>query len=435
VSRGGIRAALVAVAAALGALAAPVAASATTLWVAPVAASAPFDSCAHPGYDSIQQAVDGPGTIVHVCAGTYEEHVQVGRTVKIQGYGGATLKIPASPVQSSTPCDRANEALNGLPDQDALSICGGAVTIKNLNVEAVWSGEPIGPSVSCQYNLMGILVAGGADLTLTGSTVIGAAPHVINGCQYGLGILVGIPDSKAIGSGEATITKDTVSGYEKNGITAAGKGVELSVSKTTVTGAGPTPVIAQNGIGIQEGAIGTITKDTVLDNECEETPACGPDALTQAQADGVYFYDAASGSSVNRSTITDNDVGVEAFDSPSTDPLVSRDDVADSRDEAVQIGEGDATINDDSLTDANVGIQLLQYEGQTAAPGGTARGDTISGMHEWAVLGRSDDASGDLFGEFTITDSAISGNGGSTPQKSVETENPAKLKIYAEGDH
>jgi hypothetical protein len=435
VSRRETRAALIGLCAALSTLIAPAAASAATLWVAPVSPSAPFNSCTHPGYDSIQQAIGGPGTSVHVCAGTYEEQLQIEREVRITGYGGATVKVPATTVNATTACDKANEALNGLPDQDAISICGGGnVTIKNLNVDAIWPGEPVGPSVECGFNLTGILVAGGANLTLQGSNVIGAAPKAINGCQYGLGILVGIPKSGPTGYARAELSKDTFSGYDKNGVTAAGKEVQLTVSKVTVTGAGPTPVIAQNGIGIQEGAVGTITHATVSGNECEETPACGPDGLTQVAADGVYFYDAAGSSSISKSSIDGNDVGVEAFDNPSTDPTITKNVAEDNRYAAVQIGEGTATVDKDTLSHSGVGIELLQFEGQKAAPGGTASGDTITHMNEWAVLGRSDDAAGDLFGEFSIANSQISGNPGPTPLKSVETENPAKLKVYAEND-
>ncbi len=224
-----------------------------------------------------------------------------------------------------------------------------------------------------------------------------------------------------------------VSGYQKNGITVAGEGVEASISKVTVTGAGPEPALAQNGIGIQEGAVATIDDATVSGNECEDVPACGP-GLFQAQADGIYFYDAGADSSVTKSTSNGNDVGIEAFDAPSTDPLIARDRAESDRDSAVQIGEGEATVDDDTLTHSKVGIQVLQFEGQAAAPGGAGEHDTIIDMSEWAVLGRSDDAPGDLPGEFTITDSKISGNPGPTPLKSVETENPAKLKIFAEHD-
>jgi hypothetical protein len=434
VSRRETRAALIGLCAAFVTLSAPAAASASTLWVAPVAPSAPYDNCAHPGYDSIQQAIGGPGTVVHVCAGTYEEQLQIEREVRITGYGAVTLKLPATTANATTACDKANEALNHLPDQDAISICGANVTLKNLDVDAIWPGEPVGPSEDCAFNLTGILVAGGANLTLEDSTVTGAAPHAINGCQYGLGVLVGIPESGPIGTGRAELSKDTITGYQKNGITAAGKEVEVSVSKVTVTGAGPTPVIAQNGIGIQEGALGTITHATVSANECDDTPACGSDALTQAQADGVYFYDASANSSINHSTVDGNDVGIEAYDASPTGPTISRDVVEDSRDSAVQIGEGKATIDNDTLAHGEVGIQVLQFEGQKAAPGGSANDDRITDMNEWAVLGRSDDAPGDLFGEFTITKSAISGNPGPTPLKSVETQNPAELKIYAEKD-
>ena len=412
----------------------PASASATTLWVSNKTPSAPFSSCEHPGYSHIQEAVNGPGTAIHVCAGTYEEQVQIERSTAITGYG-ATLKLPATATNATTPCDKANEAItHNLPDQDAISICGGTVSIKNLKVDAIWPGEPVGEGVSCGYNLTGILVAGGAKLTLSGSTVIGAAPQKLNGCQYGLGILIGIPESGAIGEATASLTGDTVSGYDKNGVTVAGVGVSAKIYKVMVEGAGIIPVIAQNGIGVQEGAKATITSVKVSGNECEDTPSCGPDSLTQYQADGIYFYDAAAESSVKQSTSDGNDIGFEAFDSPSTDPLILDDKAEGNRDAAVQIGEGTATVNNDTLTNSNVGIELVQLESGTAAVGGTANHDTITAMHEWAVFGRSDKAAGDLPGEFSITGSKISGNPGPTPQKSVETENPSKLKIYAEKD-
>jgi Right handed beta helix region len=418
----------------LAALVIPAVADATTLWVSPAAPSAPFNSCAHPGYDSIQAAIGGPGTSIHVCAGAYAEQLQITRNVTITGYEDATLRLPAETQDTTTPCDAANEALNHLPDQDAISICGGKVAIKDLDVNAIWPGEPVGEGISCAYNLAGIFVAGGGNLTLSGSTVTGASPQKINGCQYGVGVLVGVPESGPTGEGKATLTSDTISGYEKNGIAAVGDGVEVKISKVTVTGAGIQKELAQNGIGIQEGAKGTIFDTNVTGNECEDIPACGPDALTQAQSDGIYFLDAAPESKVSNSVSDDNDVGIEAYDGASAVPVISHDRAEGNRDSAVQISAGQAIIDSDTLADSRVGIQLLQFEGQVAAPGGSASEDSIHGMSEWAVLGRSDQAAGDQPGEFTIIDSKISGNPGATPLKSVETENSAKLKIFAEKD-
>jgi hypothetical protein len=431
-SKRALRSALICAGIAISALASAATADATTLWVAPTTPSAPFNSCTHPGYDSIQAAIAGPGTAIHVCAGTYDEQVQIERSVTITGYGEPTLKLPGSPKDATTPCDAANEALNHLSDQDLLSVCGGSVTVKGLHLDAIWPGDPFGASAECGYNLAGVFVAGSANFTLSDSTVLGAAPKEINGCQYGLGVIVGVPGSASFGAATATLTHDTVSGYQKNGITAAGAGATLKASHVTVTGAGIEPAIAQNGIGVQEGADGTIVDSTVSGNECEDVPACGPDALTQYAADGIYFYDAGTGSNVTGTTSKENDVGIEAFDTSDV-PKVSTDKAESNRYSAVEISQGGAIVEHSTLTGSDVGIQLVQFNGQAAAISGSASHDTIRHMSEWAVLGRSDNNAGDLPGEFTITSSKISGNPGSTPQKSVNSES-LSLKIFAEKD-
>src|ERR1035441_7838027 len=125
------------------------ASAATTLWVAAKAPSAPFNSCEHPGYSHIEAALGGPGTAIHVCEGTYAEQLTIERPGAISGYGKVTLELPAVTANSATPCDKASEEWFGLPEQDAISICGTAkVSIRNLNVDAVWPGEPAGGSGS-----------------------------------------------------------------------------------------------------------------------------------------------------------------------------------------------------------------------------------------------------------------------------------------------
>jgi Right handed beta helix region len=416
------------------AVAAPASASASTLWVSQNAPSAPFNSCEHPAYQHVQEAIDAPAQAIHVCGGTYAEQLTIQRAVKITGYEGAKLILPPDTLDSSTPCDTANAEASGTSAQDAISICGAyTVTIKDLDVEAIWPGEPVGPSVSCAYSLAGIQAAGGADLELIDSTVTGAAPKTLNGCQYGVGVLIGLSDGNALGVGTAKLSGDTIDGYQKNGIAVEGTGSEATITKTTVTGAGENPVIAQNGIGVQLGAKGTITKSTISGNECGEA-ACGANELSSYQSDGVYFYEAAAGSSVSKSTINGNDVGVEAYDATSADPLIQHDTLEGDRWESVSIAEGSATVNNDVMRGGTVGIQLLQYAGQGYGATGTGSHDTIEGMSAWAVLGRSDKVESDLPGEFSITSSKISGNPGAKPQQSVESENPSSLKIYAEKD-
>ncbi len=415
------------------AAAVPATASATTLWVSNNPPKAPYNSCANPGYDHIQQAIAGPGTAIHVCAGTYSEQLSIERPVAITGYEGVKLQLPSVTAPSSTPCDTASdEATAPSTDQDAISICdAGKVSIKNMTIDAIWPGDPVGASAECGYNLYGILVAGGSNLELSGSTVDGAAPKELNGCQYGVGVEVGMDYTHSPQPGTAKLSSDTITGYDKNGITIAGTGSEATIKTVTVTGAGPTKETAQNGIGVQRGAKATITGATVSGNECENA-SCGSEELTQYAADGVYFYEAAEGSSISKSTLDGNDVGVEAFDGATVDPLIENDTMTSDRFAAVEISAGLATVKSDVMRKSEVGIQLVQFAGYQL--GGTAIRDTIQEMSKWAVLGRSDKSAGDVTSSFSITSSKISGNPGAKPQESVESENPSKLKIFAEKD-
>ena len=63
--------------------AAPAIASATTVYVSNSPAKAPFNSCASPGYNSIQTAigVNAPSTVVHICNGNYAEQLKIEKAV------------------------------------------------------------------------------------------------------------------------------------------------------------------------------------------------------------------------------------------------------------------------------------------------------------------------------------------------------------------
>ena len=95
--------AVLAAGAVIALLAAPSAASATTGWVAQTPPTPPFNSCAHPGYERIQDAINGPVTVVKVCPGVYQEQLQITHAVNIgPGASGYTVKLPAAPAASTT---------------------------------------------------------------------------------------------------------------------------------------------------------------------------------------------------------------------------------------------------------------------------------------------------------------------------------------------
>jgi nitrous oxidase accessory protein NosD len=401
----------------------PAVASANTAWVSEAPVKAPFSSCASPGFNSIQSAINASVTSVRVCKGTYAEQLHIERALSIVGEAGAKVKLPASPTNSTTPCAVGPE------EQDVVAVCGKGtaetVSVSSLTIEGYW------PEGTCNGNLYDIFVGGHAKLALNKSVVLGAGANPINGCQGGVGVQVGKDTQSQVGT--ATLTSDTIEGYQKNGMTVDGKGSTATITKVTVKGAGPAP-IAQNGIQISRGALGRIAASTITGNECT-VASCGASSFEQLEEDGagVLFYLQAPGSSVTTSTINENDLGVSHISAAETTKpqvTISSDTFLKDRYAAVMLGQGYATVNRDTMEEGNVGVLLLQYAGQEFGPKGTGSEDKIHKMTKYAVEGLSDLSASDQFGSFTITKSEISGNPtGATVAQSVFTNNPGKLKI------
>ncbi len=72
-------------------------------------------------------------------------------------------------------------------------------------------------------------------------------------------------------SATGTASGNVISDYQKGGIVALGPGASASISGNTVTGIGPTPLIAQNGIEIDYGASGQVMRNTVTGNSYSGT--------------------------------------------------------------------------------------------------------------------------------------------------------------------
>jgi hypothetical protein len=421
------------VGAALALVAVPAAASANTLYVSPAPPSAPFNSCLHPGYNSINTAAKAAATTLHVCPGIYVEQVQIEKAVNITApEGGVKIKLPAVPADSTTPCDTAITGYQ--PNQDLVSVCTpGTVSITGVTIEALW------PEGTCYNSMYGIFAAGGATLKATNVVVNAAGPSPINGCQGGVGIEIGSARIEPNEVGHGILKGVTVYGYQKNGVSAAGEGSTLSALNSIVTGAGATNQIAQNGIQVSYGASGTISKSAIRNNECNHA-SCGPDSQNSYQSAGVLLFGAAAGTSVRSSTISGNDIGVYTESSAPAEPsspefVVSTNTLENDRYEAILISQGWTTADKNTITNGNVGIQLLQFAEQAYGPKGTGSGDKVNGMSQWAVQGYSDNQPGDKFGSFTIAKSKISGNPpGATVSESVTTNNAPLLKIFTSND-
>ena len=158
---------------------------------------------------------------------------------------------------------------------------GASATVKNLTVTA--SGL-VDVCDGGDDRLRGILFDGAAG-TITNNVVTGVRQG-LSGCQEGNAIEIrNAPFDKTGSDLLVSITGNTVSNYQKNGITANGS-VAATITGNAVTGDGPVTYIAQNGIQVGFGATAIVRNNSASGNNY--TPpsalACG---FLIFQGDGV----------------------------------------------------------------------------------------------------------------------------------------------------
>jgi hypothetical protein len=298
-------------------------ASGSRLFVAPGAAANGRDtSCATAKYSSIQSAVNAAssGGKVVICAGTYNEQVTVGTSdVTLEASGAAVIQ-PASAVANASDEDTSQPILA------IVAVSPGATNVKLYGLTV--DGSALASSVnSCSDEVVGVLYQASSGHAVSGLVsglkVENVTPAPADaGCGNGLAVVV-----QAGPSGTATasvkLVGNTVTGYDKNGITCADVGTVCKIVRNTIT-TSPTSALAQNGVQVGFGAEGTLAENTISGNDWTAYPT--DTANPQVQSDfgaGVLLYGAgintagatSSETSVNDNTLDNNQIGVEVVDS------------------------------------------------------------------------------------------------------------------------
>jgi nitrous oxidase accessory protein NosD len=171
---------------------------------------------------------------------------------------------------------------------------GASANVQNLTVTAS------GLQNACDDgdNRLRAILFQSASGTIRNNTV--TANQGMSGCQEGNGIEVRNPpyDNTGTSDNVVTISGNTVSNYNKNGITANGS-VVATITNNIVTGYGPlgVPYAAQNGIQVSRGATGTVKGNTITGNNY--TPA-------SYQACGLLLFE-AGGVKVSNNAISNNE--------------------------------------------------------------------------------------------------------------------------------
>ncbi|MCZ2114917.1 MAG: SBBP repeat-containing protein [Anaerolineae bacterium] len=235
---------------------------------------------------TIQAAIDDgdtrDGHTLEVSAGVYSELVDVYKSVRLIGAGAGTTTIEATPDVSSS----NEKAVIQVRDGKSAEITG--FTIAGPGPDA------------CGSILTGIFVREGATANIHDNTITAIRDDDGNSpCQNGFGIFVG---RKLVSTtGTATITNNTLTGYQKGGIIVDNTGSNATLSNNIITGSGSNNHVAQNGVQISRGATATFTGNDISLHQFSGSSWI---------ATGVLLYDAGNVTINNNNLIHDNGYGI-----------------------------------------------------------------------------------------------------------------------------
>ena len=176
----------------------------------------------------------------------------------------------------------------------------------------------------------------------------------LEGCQAGLGIFAQSDDVG--GTSIVTVTNTSVHDFQKNGITGNGPGTTLTAMSNKVTGDGPTPFIAQNGIQVGFGANGTVTNNVVSEvvySQCVDASAPDPNPCDNGSSTGILVYQASTPTTVSSNTVTTTQTGVylDASGSTASSNVITRTRVYDGI--YLPSGADSNTISNNSITNSD----------------------------------------------------------------------------------
>jgi parallel beta-helix repeat protein len=327
-----------------------------------------------------------PGTRFNSPLGTITSQFTSRTSLTLQG-AGAGQTILYSPSSLQTDPD--------LTGQTAI------VTITSAAVVDMFGFTVAGPGPSGgQHLYYGILVKGGATLELSASVLQDIADQPMSGVQSGIAVRVGA--AFASQAGHAFIHDVTIIGAQKGGAVIDGPGTTATIQDVTVTGAGLTPLIAQNGIQVSRGAVAIVAANQITGFRY---------AFSSFASTGVLLFQAGAGTVVAGNTIDDTNVGIYNADSGDLElsgNTISNSDTGiytfssavttidgntlSSNVEGLFLDQGIVTACNNLIDGGTTGVVVASFNGNTIDSQVTLRGTQITG----AATGiRVDDDPGD----------------------------------------
>ena len=247
-------------------------------------------------------AMVSPGGTVYVCPGTYKEQVSISSNVNLIGLYksgvGPAIVAPASGIVANT-----TDLYDGSPVAAQVLIKGGSIaSISGFTVDGSNS------NLNSCVDLVGVYYRNSSGTLSNVSIKNEALSPSLASCPAGLGVYIESGFTVA-GTSVVKVQGVSVSNFQENGITAKGPGANVVLNNNTVTGVGPTAAIAQNGIQVSDGAIGSVSNNRILNMDY---------TVGEVQATGILVY-ASKGVSILGNTIAGVQTPIVTLTDP-TDP-------------------------------------------------------------------------------------------------------------------
>lgn len=299
-------------------------------------------------YTTIQSAVDAAnrGDLIRVLSGTYLEQVSIDKSIRVVGSGSGATFIRAPAVLQPGPL-----GFTSIFEVRA----GASVALSHLTVSGPGPG-------TCEAGSLraGISVVENAnlDISFVGVTHIHDTPK--HDC-FPNGVPIRVGDQVTGSPGHASVRYSRISDFQAIGILVS-RGGSATISRNVITGAGPSPVVANTGVDIRSGAEANITENLISGNVCAiEDFGCGPDPLTDFQ-NGAIFAD-GPGVLIARNVLYNNDVGIYVSDGVGINDNV----MIDNTLFGILVQDGEFTLNKDYISGGLGGVGIVAFAVDTHA--------------------------------------------------------------------
>lgn len=224
--------------------------------------------------------------------------MKIGRVAVAAGALSALAMAAGTSAASAAGCTPVSTSKGPMTAAVVDTSVTGPVNASGCDIGAYYDAAGSGSSVSgadiSGAQSYGVFVDGGAgnvSVDVTNSSIHNIGDTPFDGVQRGNAVYY--YGYQTAGTASGNVTGNNVYAYQKGGIVVNGSNASAVVTNNTVTGLGPVPFIAQNGIQFGFGSSGVASSNQISDNDytgCSNRDAAKTGCVPYVST-GLLLYD------------------------------------------------------------------------------------------------------------------------------------------------